>query len=108
MTESTRQAIDAMVERIVTRFSPEKIILFGSHARGGAGPDSDVDLLVVMEVEGSLRRTAIEIDRALVDREVPLDLVVVTPETFERDRDQIGTIVRPAAREGTVLYERAA
>jgi len=45
-----------MVERIVARFSPEKIILFGAHARGGAGPDSDVDLLLVMKVEGSLRR----------------------------------------------------
>jgi predicted nucleotidyltransferase len=97
-----------MVERIVTRFAPERVILFGSHARGTAGPDSDVDLLVVMEVEGSLRRTATEIDRALTDRELPLDLVVVTPETFERDRDQIGTIVRPAAQEGKVLYERAA
>jgi len=108
VSESTRQAIEAMVERIVRRLSPEKIILFGSHARGGAGPDSDVDLLVVMAVEGSLRRQAIEIDRALVDRELPLDLIVVTPETFERDRDQIGTIVRPAAREGGVVYERAA
>jgi len=97
-----------MVERIVTRFSSEKILLFGSHARGGAGPGSDVDLLVVMKVEGALRRKTIEIDQALVDREAPLDLIVVTPETFERDRDPIGTIIRTAAREGRVLHERAA
>src|SRR5215510_2505745 len=46
--------IDRMVKRIVKNFRPEKIILFGSHARGEAGPDSDVDLLVVMPVQGSV------------------------------------------------------
>ena len=45
------RAIDQMVGRIVERFDPERIILFGSAARGEAGPDSDVDLLVVMPVE---------------------------------------------------------
>jgi predicted nucleotidyltransferase len=46
--------IDSMVQRIVNKFHPEKIILFGSQARGTAGPDSDVDLLVVMSLEGSV------------------------------------------------------
>ena len=100
--------IDEMVRRIVERFHPEKIILFGSHARGTAGPDSDVDLLVVMNVRGSRRQKATEIDLALSDRGMPLDLLVVTPEQFDRDRDMIGTVIRPAAREGKVLYERAA
>ncbi|MBI4313221.1 MAG: nucleotidyltransferase domain-containing protein [Candidatus Omnitrophica bacterium] len=97
-----------MVRRIVEQFHPEKIILFGSHARGTAGPDSDVDLLVVMNVQGSRRQKATEIDISLADREIPLDLLVVTPEQFNRDRDMIGTVIRPAAREGKVLYERAA
>ena len=44
-----------MVKRIVKRFQPKQVILFGSHARGDAGPDSDVDLLVVMDFEGSAR-----------------------------------------------------
>jgi predicted nucleotidyltransferase len=97
-----------MVRRIVEEFDPERIILFGSHARGAAGPESDVDLLVVMRVDGSRREKATEIDRALSDRVLPLDLIVVTPEQFERSRDLIGSIVRPATREGRVLYERAA
>jgi predicted nucleotidyltransferase len=97
-----------MVRRIVAGFDPEKVILFGSHARGTAGRDSDVDLLVVMRFEGSRRRLATAIDMALSDRTLPLDLIVVTPEELERDRDRIGTIVRPATREGQVLYERAA
>ncbi|OGX06380.1 MAG: hypothetical protein A3G87_01655 [Omnitrophica bacterium RIFCSPLOWO2_12_FULL_50_11] len=103
-----QKKIDEMVRRIVERFHPEKIILFGSHARGAAGPDSDVDLLVVMHVRGSRRQKATEIDLSLSDREIPLDLLVVTPEQFARERDMIGTVIRPAAHEGKVLYERAA
>jgi len=106
--EEIAAEIDRMVRRIVEKFEPAKIILFGSHASGSAGPDSDVDLLVVMPVEGSRRRKATEIDVALVDRELPLDLIVVTPEQFERGRGQIGSIIRPAALEGRVLYDRTA
>jgi len=52
---ATDVQIQKMVERIVAQFRPEKVILFGSQARGDAGPDSDVDLLVVMPVQGSKR-----------------------------------------------------
>ena len=55
----TRQQIGAMVERIVSRFSPERIILFGSRARNDAGANSDVDLLIVMPVKGSRRKKAV-------------------------------------------------
>lgn len=103
-----QETIREMVRRIAAQFHPDKIILFGPHARGEAGPDSDVDLLVVMPVEGSKRQKASEIDMALADRLVPLDLLVVTPEEFERGRDQIGSVLQPAAREGRVLYDRAA
>ena len=105
---TVQRAIDEMVRRIVRRFRPEKIILFGSHARGDAGPDSDVDLLVVMRVRGSRRKKATEIELALAGLGVPKDLLLVTPEQVERDRDQLGTIIRPALREGKVLYERSA
>jgi len=54
-----------MARRIERSFHPERIILFGSHARGDAGPDSDADLLVVMAVNGSKRRQAVQIDLAL-------------------------------------------
>jgi len=98
--------IRQMVERIVRQFAPDKIILFGSHARGCAGPDSDVDLLIVMEVQGSRREQAVEIGVALHDIRVPKDLIVVTPEEFEWRKDVIGTIEWPAWREGKVLYAR--
>ncbi len=103
-----QDSIREMVRRIAAQFHPDKIILFGSHARGQAGPDSDVDLLIVMPVEGSKRRKATEIDGTLSDRTIPVDLIVVTPEEFERARHQIGSVLRPAALEGLVLYDRAA
>lgn len=55
-----QDSIREMVRRIAAQFHPDKIILFGSPARGQAGPDSDVDLLIVMPVEGSKRRKATE------------------------------------------------
>lgn len=103
-----QDSILEMVRRIAAQFHPDKIILFGSHARGQARPDSDVDILIVMPVEGSKRRKATEIDGALADRRIPLDLIVVTPEEFERARHQVGSVLRPAALEGLVLYDRAA
>jgi predicted nucleotidyltransferase len=105
-TPSAAGQIRRMVERIVSKFAPDKIILFGSHARGCAGPDSDVDLLIVMPVQGSKREQAIEIGVALHDIHVPKDLIVVTPEEFEWRKDVIGTIEWPAWHEGKVLYAR--
>jgi len=98
--------IKRMVRRIVRRFHPEQVILFGSHARGDAGPDSDVDLLVVMEVEGSKLEKSIDIGVALHEFDVPKDVIVVRPEEFAWRKNYVGTIERPAAREGKVLYAR--
>ncbi len=100
--------IETMVQRIADGFDPEMIIIFGSYARGEIDRDSDLDLLIVMHVEGSLRQKANEIDLMLADRTLPLDLIVVTPEQFARQKDVIGTIVREAVKDGKVVYERAA
>ncbi|MSU80014.1 MAG: nucleotidyltransferase domain-containing protein [Gemmataceae bacterium] len=96
-----------MVRRIVKEFKPEQIILFGSHARGEAGPDSDVDLLVVMPVEGCVRDKRIEIRQTLRDFVVPIDIIVSKPEDFAWRKEIIGTIEWPAVQEGKVLYARS-
>ncbi len=109
MVESlVQKKIEEMVRRIVERFHPDQVILFGSYARGQAGPDSDVDLLVVMPVPGSKRRTAVEIDLMLAGSGLPKDVIVMTPEEVARTKDIVGTIVYPAVREGKVMYDRAA
>ena len=99
-------AIDRMVARIVRKFRPEQIILFGSQARGEAGPDSDVDLLVVMDFAGSALDQGLEILQAIHERVIPVDVIVTRPEDFAWRKDVVGTIEWPAAREGKVLYGR--
>lgn len=99
-------AVRAMVDRIVRRFRPERVILFGSHARGDAGPESDVDLLVVMEVEGSRRQKQLEVRREVHDVRGPKDVLVTTPEEFEWRRRVPGTVERSAALEGRLVYAR--
>ncbi len=103
---STRKLIQKMAKRIVERFHPQTVILFGSHARGDAAPGSDVDLLVVMPVTGSKREKAVKIAVALHDIPLAKDVIVVTPEEFEWRKDVIGTIEWPAVRQGRVLYAR--
>jgi predicted nucleotidyltransferase len=99
--------IQIMAERIIQDYDPVKIILFGSHARGEAGPESDIDLLVVLPEIANKRQAAVAIRRVLTDLPVPKDIVVTTSEEIARRGDLVGTVLRPALREGKVLYERS-
>jgi predicted nucleotidyltransferase len=98
--------VAAMVDCIVRDFHPMRIVLFGSHARGEAGPESDVDWLVVLPDITDKRQAAIRIRQALADFSVCKDIIVTTPEEIARRGDLVGTVLRPALREGIVLYER--
>ena len=106
----TDEELEALLREITGRIravsDPEQIILFGSYARGDAGPDSDLDLLVVKETAGTARAEAGRIYRALSNIRIPVDIVVVRPADLARYRDLHGTIIRPALHEGTVLYVR--
>ena len=101
-----RGPIEDFSSRIVERFRPEKIVLFGSHARQSAGADSDVDLLVIMRHRGPAARQA-----ALIRRAVPapfaLDLLVRSPQTI-RQRLRLGdTFLRDVLGRGRIIYEAA-
>ncbi len=99
--------IREMVRRIVESFRPERVILFGSHARGTADADSDVDLLIVMPFSGPKREKQLQIRLALQGLGVSKDVIVTTPEDFEWRSRVPGTVERPALLEGKVLYARA-
>jgi uncharacterized protein len=103
----TNEQITHAVHRLVERFQPERVILFGSHARGTADERSDVDLLVISKFAGKRRELLVEMDRTLRGIGFARDIVLLTPEEYERDRDIPGTVARPASREGKVLYERS-
>ena len=98
--------LDEIVQRILTVSDPKQIILFGSYARGEAGRDSDLDLLVIKDEVDSTQAEAARIYRALADLAVPVDVVVVRTTYVERYGDLVGTVVRPALREGKVIYAR--
>jgi predicted nucleotidyltransferase len=99
----TEEILQEIVRRIVAAVQPQKIILFGSAARGEMGPDSDLDLLVIKSCRHR-RETARRIRRTLIGLGIPKDVIVATPEDIERYKDTIGLIYRPALREGRVLY----
>lgn len=103
---TTHELIADMTDRIARDFHPLRIILFGSHARGDATADSDVDLLVVLPEAPNKRQAAIEIRRVLRDLPVSKDIIVTTPDEIARRGDLIGPVLRPALREGRILYER--
>ena len=96
-----------MVDRIVGRFQPSQVVLFGSHARGTASEWSDVDLLVILPNVSDKRDAAINIRRILGDLPVCKDIVVATPEEIARRGHLTGTVLRSALREGKVIYERS-
>ncbi len=98
--------LDQITRRIVQRFHPQQVILFGSRAIGTAHADSDVDLLVVMPIATSKRQVRLAVRQALHDIPVPKDVVVLTPEELADQREIAGTVARSAAREGKILYAR--
>ena len=98
--------ISTMVDRIVGRFQPSRVVLFGSYARGTAIESSDVDLLVVMGDVQDKRRTAVDIRRSLGDLPISKDIVVTTPDEIVSRGDVVGSVLHAALREGVTVYER--
>ena len=99
--------IKIVAERIAREFDPEKIILFGSHARGTAGPDSDVDLLLVVPFEGKPFWKSVEILNR-VDAQFSLDLLARCPDDTASRYAQGDPLIHDAIDHGRVLYERSA
>ena len=99
--------LEHVTKTIVERFHPRRIILFGSHARGEARPDSDLDLFIEMESSRRPPERAIEVSFVFGLRPWPMDVVVYTPDEVKRLRRVRGTLLSIIEREGTVLYECA-
>ena len=95
--------LDEVIRRIVKVCQPEKIILFGSAARGAMGRNSDIDLLVIKAGAHRLNLTG-EIYANLHGVGVAVDVVVVTPEDVERYGESYALVIAPALKEGKVVY----
>jgi len=106
MPTSHDPVLDEMTRRIIDRFQPEKILLFGSRARGDFRPDSDYDLLVVLKTCPSRRRLAVDLRSELADLPAGKDILVAESAEVEADSSHCPVIIRSALKEGQVLYER--
>ena len=96
--------IDGIVERVVEIAQPQKVILFGSAARGDMGPRSDIDLLVIKDGENAWDLMS-RIHSGLSGSGVPVDIIVASTATIERYKNSHALVYKPALREGKVMYE---
>ena len=99
-----KKKLAEIIRRIVEVAKPDKIIMFGSAAKGAMGPNSDVDLLVIKSGDIHRRRLTQKIYMNLFGVGQAVDVVVVTPEDVERYRDSFALVIFPALREGKVVY----
>jgi predicted nucleotidyltransferase len=104
----TEAKVRAAVERIVAQARPQAVILFGSYARGAASPNSDLDVLVIVD-DGvtNCRAESVRLRRALRGISMPIEIIVARRSDVERLRDMPGLLYETALREGRVVYERA-
>jgi predicted nucleotidyltransferase len=98
--------IEQIRERLVMELNPLRIVLFGSRARGEHGPDSDVDLFIVMDSAKSFYERSAHVSSLFRPRDWSLDAFVFTPQEVQEDSGRNGTLVELVEREGKVIYER--
>lgn len=98
--------IKKAVRRLAEQFNPERIILFGSYARGTADDKSDIDLLVICPLKKKRIQLMSDMNKALEGLRLPRDIVVISPKEFGLEREIPGTIARYAWTEGKSLYEQ--
>ena len=97
----------SVVEEVVRAVDPVEVILFGSLARGEDGPDSDIDLLIVLEkIEPAEKRPTMARIRAAIQTFAPVDVIVTDPVEMAERHDDVGSILYWPAREGRSVYRR--
>ncbi len=101
------EKIQKAIELLRDAAHPRKIILFGSHARGDAREDSDVDFLVVEEHVSSPRQEMVRLRDVLSPLRIPVDVLVIAEKDYRERRDWLNTVYYEAEREGKIVYEAA-
>ncbi len=98
------KTLPKVIQRITQTLHPEKIILFGSYARGTATKDSDVDLLIIMETVARSAERSWMVSRLLIPRPFPVDILVRTPQEVKRALDKGDFFIKEIISQGKVLY----
>jgi predicted nucleotidyltransferase len=103
---SVGKSLPPAIQKIVDELKPEKIILFGSYAYGKPTPHSDVDLLVVLKTNLTLKERSWKVSRLLLPRPFPVDILVKTPKEIEKALKSGDFFMQEIFTRGKVLYER--
>jgi predicted nucleotidyltransferase len=106
MTTEQEVQLEALLKTLIECVKPEKVVLFGSYANGTATPQSDVDLLVILESDLRRDRRQEMISRALRPRRVPVDILAYTPIEVETCMANPASFVRHILTTGKIIYER--
>ncbi|MDH5721693.1 MAG: nucleotidyltransferase domain-containing protein [Spirochaetia bacterium] len=100
----TKDKINQIVKIIIEKYMPDKIILFGSYAKGAPQKDSDLDLLVIKDVDLPRHKRAVEIRKYLRGISTPLDILVYTNSEIKKWKDLKTSFISNALEEGKPLY----
>lgn len=106
MNSQIEEQLEVVKNMIVEAFDPQKIIVFGSHVYGKPTPDSDMDLLIVMESDERPARRAARVSKLLRPRPFPMDILVRTPEEISYRLQIVDYFIREVVERGKVIYER--
>jgi predicted nucleotidyltransferase len=100
----SEETLHEIIHRIVDVAHPDKIIMFGSVARGEMGPNSDIDLLVIKSGKFNIRRLTSDIYVKMIGVNQAVDIILTTPEQVEKYRNINYLIIAPALQEGKEIY----
>lgn len=100
------ELLEIIATKIADAIDPQKIVLFGSWARDDRDPHSDIDLLIIHESDLPRPQRYAQVRRLFWGMGIPMDILVYTPEEFERYQSVPGSFTHTVAREGKVLYAR--
>lgn len=102
-----KDKISEIVVKIASEYNPERIILFGSYAKGDPDENSDLDLFIIKETALPRPERIIQVRKMLYGARIPIDLIVFTPKEIEESKDNIFSFVHEVLNTGKTLYEQA-
>jgi len=102
----TEKKIEEIISKIIRNYDPDKIILFGSYAKGTANEDSDLDLIIVKHTDTPKHKRGREVRKFLLGSMIPIDLKIYTPDEFENEKDSGFSFLNTAIKDSLIVYER--
>lgn len=102
----TNNQINSITNQIVEKYNPEKVILFGSYAKGTFNDDSDLDFIIIKETNLPRHKRGIELRRFFYGLTIPLDFKIYTTNEYEQEKNNKYSFLYSALAGSKILYDR--